>query len=112
MSFVFLDSNKSSSILFSFSPFAVIIILGGMFATTLILSNILIAQLTDSFSDVKKNAVIQYDIAKAHFVTRIENSRIRSLVSKESFAVCLQTDESFQIKPLDKKQYFCSKIGI
>ena len=52
-----------------------------MFATTLILSNILIAQLTDSFADVKKNAVIQYDIAKAKFVTRIENSRIRSLVS-------------------------------
>ena len=65
---------------FPYSAFAIIIILGGTLTTSLILANVLIAQLSESYAVSKSNAILHYDIAKLKFVTRMENSRFKCLV--------------------------------
>ena len=63
------------------SMFSIAIVLCNVMAFTLILVNIFIAQLSDAYSRANLDAVTRYDIEKAIFVTRIENSRLRYFVS-------------------------------
>ena len=60
-----------------------IIILVNMLVVMVILVNILIAQLSSTYDSAKDNAVLQYDIDRTIFVTRLENSRFTSIVSTE-----------------------------
>jgi len=62
----------------SFHAFAILIILIGLLVIMLFLINILIAQLTTTYERSKDNARLEYDISKALFVTRLENSRFRT----------------------------------
>lgn len=63
------------------SAFAIMMILIAMLVIMLFLINILIAQLTTTYDSAKQNARLEFDISKALFVTRIENSRFKCLVS-------------------------------
>ena len=65
---------------FPCSALSTIIILGGTFVNSLILANVLIAQLSESYAVSKSNAALHYDIAKLTFVTRMENSRFHFMV--------------------------------
>ena len=69
---------------FCCSAFAILIILIGLLVIMLFLINILIAQLTTTYERSKDNARLEYDISKALFVTRLENSRFRTWVSVTS----------------------------
>ena len=62
------------------STFSVMLILGGSLTTSLLLVNVLIAQLSESYAVAKSNAILHYDVARLKFVTRIENSRFKFMV--------------------------------
>ena len=62
-----------------FSAYPVILILLNMFVIMIFLVNILIAQLSAKYEDAEKEAALQYNIDKAIFVTRIENSLLSCL---------------------------------
>ena len=66
-----------------FSGFAIAMILVSMLVIMLFLLNILIAQLSTTYEAAKENARLEFDISKALFVTRLENSRFRAWVSSK-----------------------------
>ena len=74
------ESNGFADGYDSFSDFVLVIVLISMLVIMLFLVNILIAQLTSTYDDAKANARLEYDIDKALFVTRLENSRFKSMV--------------------------------
>ena len=74
--------NEKLPLNFHFSVFSVIIILASMFVIMIFLVNILIAQLNASYERSAKEATAEYDIAKALFVARLDNSRFRLFVSE------------------------------
>lgn len=53
--------------------------------TTVILANVLIAQLSESYAVARANAALCYDITKLNFVTKIENSKLNFMVNIFSF---------------------------
>eukprot|EP00112_Aurelia_sp_Birch-Aquarium-sp1_P007179 Seg1782.13 transcript_id=Seg1782.13/GoldUCD/mRNA.D3Y31 product="Transient receptor potential cation channel subfamily V member 1" protein_id=Seg1782.13/GoldUCD/D3Y31 len=61
----------------AYNVFSVMIILASMFVIMIFLVNILIAQLNASYERSAKEATEEYDIAKALFVARLDNSRFR-----------------------------------
>ncbi|XP_065070514.1 uncharacterized protein LOC135695372 [Rhopilema esculentum] len=79
------ESNGFADGYDSFSDFVTVIILISMLVIMLFLVNILIAQLTSTYDDAKANARLEYDIDKALFVTRLENSRFKSMNKRVKF---------------------------
>eukprot|EP00794_Sanderia_malayensis_P018139 gene18139-19949_t len=63
----------------TFNWFAIIVILSGMMVILVFLLNILIAQLSSTYEERRQNASLEYDIDKALFLTRLENSRFKSM---------------------------------
>ena len=61
----------------SSSAFVLVIILTSMMVIIVFLVNILIAQLSTTYEAQKENALLEFDIDKALFVTRLENSRFK-----------------------------------
>ena len=53
-----------------------------MLIISIVLVNILIAQLSNRYAQAEKDAAIQYDIDKAMIITRLENSRVKRWVSE------------------------------
>ena len=70
----------------SYSWLAILIILAYMAMVIVILLNVLIAQLSYTYSEAKSNAKLQYAIDRIVIVTRIEYSRFERLVSVLKFA--------------------------
>ncbi|XP_074610946.1 transient receptor potential cation channel subfamily V member 4-like isoform X2 [Acropora palmata] len=58
-----------------FNWLAILIILAYMAMVIVILLNVLIAQLSDTYSEAKRNAKLQYSIDRMVIVTRLEHSR-------------------------------------
>ncbi|XP_029198029.2 transient receptor potential cation channel subfamily V member 6-like isoform X2 [Acropora millepora] len=58
-----------------FNWLAILIILAYMAMVIVILLNVLIAQLSDTYSEAKRNAKLQYSIDRMLIVTRLEDSR-------------------------------------
>ena len=59
----------------------VLVILLYMGAVVVILLNILIAQMSCTFSEAKKTARLQYDVDRMLIITRLEHSRFQKFVS-------------------------------
>lgn len=68
-----------------------------MMAVVVILLNILIAQMSSTYSEAKKNARLQYDVDRMLIITRLEHSRFHKFVSLliEVFAQFLSIPENF-----------------
>jgi len=73
--------NFSSFFLLSYSWLVILIILAYMAMVIVILLNVLIAQLSYTYSEAKSNAKLQYAIDRIVIVTRIEYSRFTKFVS-------------------------------
>lgn len=52
-----------------------------MMAVVVILLNILIAQISSTYCEAKKNARLQYDVDRMLIITRLEHSRFHKFVS-------------------------------
>ncbi len=63
--------------LFFRSAFVIVIILASMLTIIVFLLNILIAQLSSTYESQLEMAQLEFDIDKALFVTRLENSRFK-----------------------------------
>lgn len=57
----------------------IIVILSYMAVVIVILLNILIAQMSDTYNEAKKLARLKYDVQRMHIITRLEHSRLRKL---------------------------------
>ena len=68
-----------------YSSLIILIILAYMAIVIVILLNVLIAQLSDTYSEAKSNAKLQYAIDRIVIVTRLEYSRLARFVSVLSF---------------------------
>ena len=60
---------------------AILILLAYMAMVVVILLNVLIAQLSYTYSEAKRNAKLQYAIDRMRIVTRLEHSRFARFVS-------------------------------
>ena len=60
---------------------AILVLLAYMAMVVVILLNVLIAQLSFTYSEAKNNAKLQYAIDRMFIVTRLEHSRFASFVS-------------------------------
>ena len=58
-----------------------LVILLYMVAVVVILLNILIAQMSSTYSEAKKTARLQYDVDRMLIITRLEHSRFQKFVS-------------------------------
>ena len=70
--------------IFSFfvhSWLAILILLAYMAMVIVILLNVLIAQLSFTYSEAKKNAKLQYAVDRMIIITRLEHSRFARFVS-------------------------------
>lgn len=67
--------------LFPVSWLAILILLAYMAMVIVILLNVLIAQLSYTYSEAKSNAKLQYAIDRMRIVTRLEHSRFARFVS-------------------------------
>lgn len=65
-----------------FSTVVIFLVLCNMGAIIVILSNILIGQLSYRYELAMEAAEIRYSVDKAKFITRLEKSRVRGFVSK------------------------------
>ena len=63
------------------SAAVVLLIILHMGCVMVILLNILIAQLSNTYTSAEENAMLQYDIDKTIFLAKLENSRFRKWVS-------------------------------
>ena len=63
------------------SWFPVVVLLIYMTAVVVILLNILIAQMSSTYTKAKKTAKLQYDADRMLIITRLEHSRFRRFVS-------------------------------
>lgn len=63
------------------SWFPVVVLLIYMTAVVVILLNILIAQMSSTYTKAKKTAKLQYDVDRMLIITRLEHSRFRRFVS-------------------------------
>ena len=66
---------------FSHSWLAILILLAYMAMVIVILLNVLIAQLSFTYSEAKKNAKLQYAVDRMIIITRLEHSRFARFVS-------------------------------
>ena len=64
----------------------VVLLLIYMTAVVVILLNILIAQMSSTYTKAKKTAKLQYDADRMLIITRLEHSRFRRFVSFFSFS--------------------------
>ena len=82
--------------LFSVSWFSILILLAYMAMVIVILLNILIAQLSYTYSEAKKTAKLQYAIDTMFIVTRLEYSRYSKWVSNALIVLkCLECRSIF-----------------
>ena len=63
-----------------------VVLLIYMTAVVVILLNILIAQMSSTYTKAKKTAKLQYDADRMLIITRLEHSRFRRFVSFFSFS--------------------------
>lgn len=73
--------NLLSAFLCFVSWLAILILLAYMAMVVVILLNVLIAQLSYTYSEAKRNAKLQYAIDRMRIVTRLEHSRFARFVS-------------------------------
>lgn len=66
---------------FLYSWLAILILLAYMAMVIVILLNVLIAQLSFTYSEAKKNAKLQYAVDRMIIITRLEHSRFARFVS-------------------------------
>lgn len=66
---------------FLYSWLAILILLAYMTMVIVILLNVLIAQLSFTYSEAKKNAKLQYAVDRMIIITRLEHSRFARFVS-------------------------------
>lgn len=66
---------------FVHSWLAILILLAYMAMVIVILLNVLIAQLSFTYSEAKKNAKLQYAVDRMIIITRLEHSRFARFVS-------------------------------
>ena len=66
-----------------FRAFSTIVILCSMFIMMVVMINILIAQLGNSYGAVQKDARNEFSVAKALFIAKLDNSFFRFWVSSE-----------------------------
>ena len=69
------------SFFFVHSWLAILILLAYMAMVIVILLNVLIAQLSFTYSEAKKNARLQYAVDRMIIITRLEHSRFARFVS-------------------------------
>ena len=85
--------------LFSVSWLSILILLAYMAMVIVILLNILIAQLSYTYSEAKKTAKLQYAIDTMFIVTRLEFSRYSKWVSNALILLkCLECHSIFLVR--------------
>lgn len=85
--------------LFSVSWLSILILLAYMAMVIVILLNILIAQLSYTYSEAKKTAKLQYAIDTMFIVTRLEYSRYLRWVSNAlTLLKCLECHSIFLVR--------------
>ena len=85
--------------LFSVSWLSILILLAYMAMVIVILLNILIAQLSYTYSEAKKTAKLQYAIDTMFIVTRLEYSRYSKWVSNAlTLLKCLECRSIFLVR--------------
>lgn len=72
---------KLNILFFFLSWLAILILLAYMGMVIVILLNVLIAQLSYTYSEAKSNAKLQYAVDRMVIVTRLEHSRFARFVS-------------------------------
>ena len=77
--------NLSLVFFITSSWFPVVVLLIYMTAVVVILLNILIAQMSSTYTKAKKTAKLQYDVDRMLIITRLEHSRFRRFVSFSVF---------------------------